>query len=131
MEYTGELVLPKNHVMVKEEEMEYLEGGGLGKHWYNKRSFIATVIDVGIAIYFGVSGYLSIARAKNIIKSLTGRTMKAKIAARLSSYVGSVFANFFGAVIDIITAISGFSVGGMIAYGMDRLDGKNDGYILA
>ncbi len=46
-------------------------------------------------------------------------------------YVGSAVAGLFTSALDIALVIAGTSIGGMIAEGMDRLDGRNDGYVCA
>ncbi|HEU4068824.1 TPA: SP_0115 family bacteriocin-like peptide, partial [Streptococcus pneumoniae] len=33
--------------------MMYLDGGGVGRNWWNSRGSFATVLDVGLAIYSG------------------------------------------------------------------------------
>lgn len=40
-------------------------------------------------------------------------------------------ARLFTSALDIALVIGGTSLGGMIAEGMDRVDGRNDVYILA
>ncbi|HGJ0437729.1 TPA: hypothetical protein ACJUMZ_001105 [Streptococcus pneumoniae] len=32
-----ELVLPNNYVALEQEEMMYLDGGGVGRNWWNSR----------------------------------------------------------------------------------------------
>ncbi|HFN7475066.1 TPA: SP_0115 family bacteriocin-like peptide, partial [Streptococcus pneumoniae] len=41
-----ELVLPNNYVDLEQEEMMYLDGGGVGRNWWNSRGSFATVLDV-------------------------------------------------------------------------------------
>ena len=131
MIYDGALVMPRNFVKMDEKEMTYLEGGGIGKHWYNKRSFVATVLDVGIALFIGIGGILNAVKAKQYLAKIAGKTVRLYMINRLKKYIGSAIANFFATALNVISAIGGFTLGGLIAYGMDRLDGKNDGYVLA
>lgn len=37
-----ELILPKNYVEIEQEEMVYLDGGGVGYHWWNKAQNVGT-----------------------------------------------------------------------------------------
>ncbi|VYU29581.1 hypothetical protein [Clostridium tertium] len=46
-------------------------------------------------------------------------------------YVGSAVAGLFTSALDIALVLARTSLGGMIADGMDRVDGRNDGYVFA
>ena len=40
------LRLPQNYVEIEEEEMMYIDGGGVGRHWWNKTSNVAHAINI-------------------------------------------------------------------------------------
>ena len=47
-----ELVLPNNYVVLEQEEMMYLDGGGVGCNWWNKRDNIAAAaVSGGMSVY--------------------------------------------------------------------------------
>ena len=45
--------------------------------------------------------------------------------------IGLSVGSFVGAAIDVALTIASTSVGGVLAEGFDRVDGKNDNYIFA
>ncbi len=53
------------------------------------------------------------------------------VEKQILSKVGIGVGGFLNSMIDIALVISGASVGGILAEGLDRADGKNDHYILA
>ncbi|HGQ1211331.1 TPA: argininosuccinate lyase [Streptococcus pneumoniae] len=110
-----ELVLPNNYVALEQEEMMYLDGGGVGRNWWNSRGSFATVLDVGLAIYSGgATIYSAYAISSLIIK-----------------HVGSAAGHLVNTALNVALTVTGFSLGGAIAYGADWADGSLDGYIFA
>ena len=131
--YDGALVMPSRYAVMDSDEMTYVEGGGIGEHWFNKKNFVIMTIDVAVAVATGVSGALSAARAKSIWNScvLRDRITRAA-AAKLSGYIGGAFAKLFSCALTVVSIISGVTMGTIIANALDRVDGKrNDGYIYA
>ncbi|EOE6380005.1 hypothetical protein ACKO6X_002805 [Enterococcus hirae] len=102
----------------------------LGKKWYNKRSNIATAIDIAlIAVGIGATAKTSSTVIKLIRanrKNIT-RTVERKIAKTL----GKSAASWVGTAISIGLTLEGTSVGDLIAKGLDKADGRYDGYIFA
>lgn len=111
--------------------MEYVDGGGGGYNWQNSTEWVGRYIDIVIIAVTGGIGAFSIYSAKNYIRSLMGKTVTRVIKNKLMGYVGSAVAGLFTSALDIALVIAGTSIGGMIAEGMDRLDGRNDGYVCA
>ncbi|PCR98747.1 hypothetical protein [Lactococcus fujiensis] len=102
----------------------------LGKHWYNKVDNVATAIDIAtILAGVGISSKTSSTVIKLIRANRTNitRVVESKIAAML----GRSAASWVGTAINIGLTIGGTSIGSVVAEGLDRVDGKNDGYILA
>jgi hypothetical protein len=130
MTYDGALVMPRNCVRMTEDEMTYVEGGGLGKHWYNSVGAVGIALDVVIAVVSGGIAYASLTTLRKMIKNLSGaitRVVKAKMLSLLGTGVGGII----GTALDICFTITATSIGGLVAEGLDRADGKNDGYIFA
>lgn len=126
-----DLVLPKNYVEVTEEEMMYLDGGGLGKHWWNKRGNVATVIDVAAAAIAGWGAISSALAVRKLLKTNVGKRLTSGVAIQLSRQLGSAVGHAFSGALNIgLTAINS-SIGGIAAYGLDRVDGRLDGYVFA
>ncbi|HFE9852817.1 hypothetical protein [Enterococcus faecalis] len=102
----------------------------LGKKWYNKRSNVATAIDVAlIAVGIGATAKTSSAVIKLIRSNRRNitRTVERKIAKAL----GKNAASWVGTAINIGLTIGGTSIGDLIAKGLDKADGRYDGYIFA
>ena len=126
-----DLVLPKNYVEVTEEEMMCLDGGGLGKHWWNKRGNVATVIDVAAAAIAGWGAISSALAVRKLLKTNVGKWLTRGVAIQLSRQFGSAVGHAFSGALNIgLTAIN-LSIGGIAAYGLDRVDGRLDGYVFA
>ncbi len=126
-----DLVLPKNYVEVTEEEMMCLDGGGLGKHWWNKRGNVATVIDVAAAAIAGWGAISSALAVRKLLKTNVGKRLTSGVAIQLSRQFGSAVGHAFSGALNIgLTAINS-SIGGIAAYGLDRVDGRLDGYVFA
>lgn len=126
-----DLVLPKNYVEVTEEEMMCLDGGGLGKHWWNKRGNVATVIDVAAAAIAGWGAISSALAVRKLLKTNVGKRLTSGVAIQLSRQFGSAVGHAFSGALNIgLTAIN-LSIGGIAAYGLDRVDGRLDGYVFA
>lgn len=102
----------------------------LGKHWYNKVGNVATAIDIAsIAAGVGITAKTSSTVIKLIRANRTNitRVVESKIAQML----GRSAAYWIGTAINIGLTVGGTSLGGVIAEGLDRADGRNDGYIFA
>lgn len=98
-----ELVLPNNYVALEQEEMMYIDGGA--------------------AIF-------SAAAIRKAIKANKG-AMTRTLRSMIIKHVGSAAAHLASGALDIALTVSGFSLGGAVAYGADWADGKLDGYVFA
>lgn len=137
MTYDGALVMPCSYVTMKEEEMTYVEGGGLGKHWYNSTGFIGGAIE---GLLYLVPTIAAISKATKLGKGLQtamkfiGMTKTAlingltKIGQKVSS---KITASVVSKAVGFVWTTGGLSVGSLIAMGIDRADGHKDGYIFA
>lgn len=125
-----ELVLPNSYVALEQEEMMYIDDGGVGRHWWNSRGTLATAFDVGFAIYTGGAAIFSAAAIRKAIKANKG-AMTRTLRSMIIKHVGSAAAHLASGALDIALTVSGFSLGGAVAYGADWADGKLDGYVFA
>ena len=125
-----ELVLPNNYVALEQEEMMYLDGGGVGCNWWNKRDNIAYAINIAAA---AVSGGMSVYQTYAIKKLIANRGMMSRVVrSALTRYIGGVSMATITNTLNIaVTVAEVFSLGGAIAYGLDIVDGKFDGYLWA
>ena len=101
-----------------------------GRNWWNSRRFIATVIDVGlIAVGIGAAARSRAALASILRnhRTLITRVVNGQILRR----VGIGVTGILMASIRFAATLAGTSIGGAIAWGLDRDDGRLDGYILA
>ena len=65
--YDGALVMPSSYAVMSEEEMTYVEGGGLGKHWYNSTGFVGSAIE---GLLYLVPTIAAISKATKLGKGL-------------------------------------------------------------
>ncbi|ECB9821353.1 hypothetical protein FL865_07510 [Listeria monocytogenes] len=104
---------------------------GVGKHWWNSRSFVGGVLDAAfIAIGFG-AGVKSAATLMKVVRSnrqTITRTIEKQIKLALGLSIGATISK----ALDMISAITGVTLGYAIAWGIDYVDGRRlDGYIFA
>ncbi|MFA9413990.1 argininosuccinate lyase [Streptococcus sp. E29BA] len=123
-----ELVLPNNYVVLEQEEMMYIDGGGFGKNWWNSRGTLATGIDVALAAY-SLASTISGIGLKATIRAHRG-TITRVLERELGKYLPSKIGIATGVVNLALTAV-GTSIGGLLAFGADWIDGRIDGYIYA
>ena len=123
-----ELVLPNNYVVLEQEEMMYTDGGGVGKHWWNKRDHIAYAINIAAA---AVSGGMSVYQTYAVKKLIANRGMMSRVVrSAITKYIGGVSAAAISNALNIAATVAEvFSLGGAIAYGLDKVDGKFYGYL--
>ncbi|MEA4830161.1 MAG: hypothetical protein VB121_09290 [Enterococcus thailandicus] len=134
----GEILLtPEDELRMEQAISQYLamtgfnpRMRGVGKNWWNSTGFVAGVIDVGliaIGLWTAASNFGAVRTLlRNNRKNIT-RMVEKQILSKVGIGVGG----FLNSMIDIALVISGASVGGILAEGLDRADGKNDNYILA
>lgn len=125
-----ELQLPTSYVEIENDEMEYIDGGGFGKKWFNKVGNVATILDCGIIAVTGGATITSTAAIRKIIKTHRGPITRA-VRKQLLKHVGTVSGAAIGTAIDFALTAAGSSIGDCIAKGLDRADGRKDGYVFA
>ena len=114
----------------------------LGKHWWNKTSFVANTIDIiiiAIPALIALSNFLKAAKiATALAKTAAQMSRKALRAAfvemglKLATATGwTALKTIGGAVYDIIETVTGYTLGNVIANAVDKLDGRKDNYIYA
>lgn len=101
---------------------------GLGDIVLNRVGVVAAAIDIALIAAGIVSSGVAASQIKTILRAnrtnIT-RVVEKTILAKVGISVGSVV----GAAIDIALVIVGTSLGEIIAKGLDRVDGRNDGLI--
>ncbi|MEY8457787.1 hypothetical protein [Lactococcus ileimucosae] len=130
-------ITPEDEERVSNAVDEYLSMTGynpllrrFGRNWWNSRRFIATVIDVGlIAVGIGAAARSRAALASILRnhRTLITRVVNGQILRRVGIGVSGILM----ASIRFAATLAGTSIGGAIAWGLDRADGRLDGYILA
>ncbi|WP_430618410.1 hypothetical protein [Enterococcus sp. DIV1054d] len=134
----GEILLtPEDELRMEQAISQYLamtgfnpRMRGVGKNWWNSTGFVAGVIDVGLI----ATGLWTAASNFGAVRTLLRNNRKnitRMVEKQILSKVGIGVGGFLNSMIDIALVISGASVGGILAEGLDRADGKNDNYILA
>lgn len=135
---SGEVILnSEDEKRVSQAIQEYLDLvgynpllRGVGKNWWNSTSFVSTVIDVGLIAL----GLWTTAGSVNAVRTLlrnNRRNITRMIEKEIMKKIGLSVGSFVGAAIDVALTIASTSVGGVLAEGVDRVDGKNDNYIFA
>lgn len=118
-----ELKMPLNYVEMDAEEMEYLEGGaGI------KRKTVALAIDVVAIIVSAGKSIATIRAAKAFLKANKNKVVY-QVSGKLMKMFGTGSRAMIGAAVDTALTLCEFSsLGGLIAAGIDYVDGKYNGY---
>lgn len=125
-----ELVLPRNYVEIEQEEMMYLDGGGVGYHWWNKAQNVGIALDVIFsAVGFGVGIYNSYALKKFLRKN--GNKAVKMVYSKIVGFAGMTVGGFAAGIASLVMTAVGTSLGQIMANVLDRLDGRYDGYLWA
>lgn len=121
--YDGALVLPSSYVMMEEEEMSYVEGGGVAQSvaYYAVEVGVNTVIN---SVLGGAGTIKTIIQCfgKNATKDAIKKALKKWVSVRVANALAGTL---LGAVSNFLT----FSVGGFVAEWCDSHDGCNDNQI--
>lgn len=121
MSYGGTLVMPASYALMDEEEMCYTEGG---IHW--KRSYVQKAIDVALIV--ASAGLSSSASVGKVAAKIGWTTLKKKAKEALIKL--GIKAALAKTAVDILTTVTGFSIGGGIAWVVDKKDKSGlNGYI--
>lgn len=129
--YDGALVMPKSYAVMDQDEMCYVEGGGLGQKKYNKVTNVAIVIDCALIVLgFGAAVYSARTGMKCLVKVANGNTSR-ELIKKLTTCIGVSMAATFWTAMDLAMTAFGTSAGEILAEALDRADRKNDGYIFA
>jgi|BioPla2DNA2_1021312.scaffolds.fasta_scaffold112040_2 hypothetical protein len=134
---TMALQMPCSYVDIDRDEMEYVDGGYLGNHWYNARWFVSNCINTVITLIIGgglgkLSGYLT-SKAKSYGKQaaavMFSNTLKNKLTAVGVSYAVASFAcTAVNAVFNVLMWAA--DPGAAIFDYVDARDcAKNNGYL--
>lgn len=103
---------------------------GIGKNWWNSRGFIAGIINVALTA-IGIGAGMRSAQAISQLIRANRRNITRVVESQIMKRVGISASGFLTAALDIAGTISDISVGGAIAYGLDKADGRLDGYFMA
>ena len=101
------------------------------KHWYNKNGVVSAAIDVAICLIPAVRSLNAFMKARKLAS--LGRTyIRTAITQAVKKAGINLAASTAGAITNAILNICGTSLGGLIVWGINRIDGKpNDGYCFA
>ncbi|MFM1514733.1 hypothetical protein ABGF49_05645 [Helcococcus ovis] len=125
-----ELVLPQNYVEIEQEEMEYLDGGGVGYNWWNNAKNVGTALDVIFsAAGFGVGIYNSYA-LKKFLRQNANKAVK-MVYSKIVGYAGMTIGGFVAGIANLVMTAIGTSLGQIMSNVLDRIDGRYDGYLWA
>ncbi|EGP4822340.1 TPA: hypothetical protein QFL11_000125 [Enterococcus faecium] len=135
----GEILLtPEDELRMEQAINQYLamigfnpRMRGVGKNWWNSTGFVAGVIDAGLIVLGLGLANSSVNTVKAIIrknKRNIARVTENVIVAQIG--ITTVRGKALAAV-EIALALAGTSAGGLIAEGLDRVDGRNDNYLWA
>lgn len=123
-----ELVLPKDYVELEQEEMMYLDGGWNGP--WNSVKTVTNVINFAIVAVPGASAIKSARALNTLLKSNAGQTLTRVLRNEIKKLAGNTGLAVFNTVLNSLLAITGTSVGQIIAKGIDRFDqNRNNGYV--
>ncbi|HGR9263973.1 TPA: SPH_0224 family bacteriocin-like peptide [Streptococcus pneumoniae] len=111
-----ELVLPNNYVVLKQEEMMYLDGGFSIPRWP-----VATAINIA---FNGVLGGGAISLVRNYIRNYGLRRVTSAIAGAAARYVGVRVANRVAGF--ALSAINGFAAWMSIGDAITTIWANND-----
>lgn len=128
--YDGALVMPSSYAMLDEEEMMYVEGGGLGQHFYNSVAVVAFAIDALIIVIPAISSLNQLCKVGKLAKA--GRVyIRENIDVALRKAKISLGFTVLTSIVDLLLLATGTSIGQLVANVVDRVDGKVDGYCFA
>jgi hypothetical protein len=116
--YDGALILPRNYVLMDEEEMTYVEGG-----FRLKSSTFAFIIDTSITV---ISALCGIGSAVGMIREILRRNSKGAIMVLTSTalkYAGiSLASSTISAIYSILSAVSNYTIGNGLAWCVNHFD---------
>lgn len=122
--------LPLKYQELGQDEMMYLDGGGVGKNWWNSRGAVGGAIDGIIWLVPALKSLNELAKVGKLVKA--GRVyIRENINSALKRVWLSALSGVVLGAVNLIIGLAGSSIGSLIAYGLDRADGRNDGYICA
>lgn len=107
--------------------------GYLGKHFYNKVGFVASVIDIVIILFGFHQSKATFAAIKQFLRNNRNELVK-RIYRRLVSYIAKLTVSTVSAAVDVALSLFGTSIGDLIAKALDYIDPwfgftRNNGYI--
>ncbi len=125
MTYDGALVLPKNYVVMDEDDMMYVEGGGTGQ------VVAYQAIKIGVNMVFNsVLGGGTLNAVSSILRSLGTDYVVLMMKRALVKWVSARVANFIaGGIIGRIFKLATYTIGGAAAEILDRADGADDNQV--
>ena len=132
MSYGGTLVMPKSYAVMDQEEMCYVEGGlHLGKHKWNKNGVVSFGIDCLVSVIPALAALNNLVKVGKLAKA--GRVyIRENIDDALRRVGIGLGVSVLNSIINVILTAVGTSIGGVIVWGINQIDGKrNDGYCFA
>ncbi|WP_301357581.1 hypothetical protein, partial [Enterococcus spodopteracolus] len=103
---------------------------GVGKNWWNSTGFVAGIIDVGLIAIGLWTAWSNLSAVRTLLRN-NRKNITRMVEKQILAKAGFGVSGLLSSMIDIALTIASTSVGGVLAEGLDRADGKNDNYILA
>ncbi|WP_301358355.1 hypothetical protein [Enterococcus spodopteracolus] len=103
---------------------------GVGKNWWNSTGFVAGIIDVGLIAIGLWTAWSNLSAVRTLLRD-NRKNITRMVEKQILAKAGFGVSGLLSSMIDIALTIASTSVGGVLAEGLDRADGKNDNYILA
>lgn len=124
---TCAMKFPSSYVSMDAEEMTYVDGGANG--FWNSRSTVAAVIDIALAVYTCGVSLASLKALRTFLKKNKNKIVY-QVGGKISKMFGSAAKAWVACAVDVALTVSGLSsLGGIIAYGIDYVDGHRlNGY---
>lgn len=116
--YNDALVMPSSYAIISNDEMEYVDGGGIP-------TWTANVAISAVFLAVGIGSGLS---ALKTLKSASGKYFAKKAVNGLAKKIGiSIGATIASAIVDFLTDV--LDPVGWLINKLDKLDGSSDGWI--
>lgn len=129
--YDGALIMPSNYAVMDADEMTYVEGGGFGKHWWNKSSVVAAAIDIltyTIPAIAALNSYCKVGRLASLGRVYIRNNINIALRRAKIQLASAVLSG----IVNSILTVAGTSIGGLIVWGINRIDGDgNNNYVFA
>lgn len=118
-----EMVMPSTYRALENDEMMYLEGGGIPRDW------AGWAVDAALALT-GLGGMAAGSKSIGALIAKVGKNQIANVIIQATGKLGFIINHSKAlAAAGFLGTIAGFSVGSAIAHAIDWADGSYNGWI--